>query len=194
MKRLPSLCVAAMMAAAMMTPGFVRAADAALCTDGIVGALFQNYPRGGWLEFRGHLHARFVDVQSECQYRVFFDRAHVTFNEDDVFLGGIAYGFPYKALGISRNAAIAEIEMNEDRVWLAEVMPHGKIGALVEQPLMRTAYGDFLHPVDGLTVGTAPRLHNAASPRGLCEHLGEQVSWKTRCYGEGLFTHFSGQR
>ncbi len=104
------------------------------------------------MEFRGHLRPRFVDALNECQYRLFNDGAEYTFNEDDVFLGGASLIYDYKAAGVTRAEAIAEIEMVETRVWLAEVLPDGEAGELVEQPLMRTAYKNFIHDLFGLVV------------------------------------------
>jgi len=62
---------------------------------------------------------------------------------------GIVWFSDYKELGLTREQAIAEIELSEDRVWLAEVLPGGGMGALVEQPLMRTSFKDTIHDVLG---------------------------------------------
>ena len=80
------------------------------------------------------------------------DGEEFTFNEDDVFVGGILWFYDFKAAGVTRPAAIADIEMNVDRVWLAEVLPGGELGPLVEQPLMRTAYKDIQHLFFGQVV------------------------------------------
>ena len=105
------------------------------------------------MELRGHLRPRLVEAFNECQYRAFLNGDHFTFNEDDVFLGGISWLYDYKAAGITRAAAIAETEAIENQLWLAEASPDGQIiGALVEQPLMRTAYKDFHHVIFGHVV------------------------------------------
>jgi hypothetical protein len=44
------------------------------------------------------------------QYRLYLDGADVTFSEDDWFLAGIVLYWEYEALGISREAGIAELE------------------------------------------------------------------------------------
>ena len=163
----------------MMMPGLVQAADASPCTHGTAQALFQNLPIGGFLELRGHVRPRLVEAFNECQYRVFRDGDEVTFNEDNVFVGGILWFYDFKAAGVTRPAAIADIEMNVDRVWLAEVLPGGELGPLVEQPLMRTVYWDVQHVFFGQVVYQHRAFYNAASTEGLREHFGEQLSGTT---------------
>jgi hypothetical protein len=101
---------------------------------------------------RGIDQSKLVDSLSRCQYRLFSNGATYTFSEYDVFLGGIVWLGDYKARGITRQDAIAEIEATDDRVWMAELGPAGEIGELVEQPLMRTSYKTIPHPVFGMTV------------------------------------------
>jgi hypothetical protein len=69
-----------------------------------------------------------------------------------VFLGGVVWISDYKERGLARSQGISEIEASQDRVWLAEVLPGGAIGELIEQPLVRSAYKNFVHSVFGLTV------------------------------------------
>jgi hypothetical protein len=108
------------------------------------------------MEDRGNLRPRRVDAAHQCTYRVWRggdDGLHVTFSEDDVFLGGITWFSDYKTAGISRAEAIAGIEPQVDRVWLAEATPDGTIiGPLVEQPLTYTAFKNVKHKELGLLV------------------------------------------
>ena len=88
MKRLPGLSLAAMLAAAMLTPG----------PGHIFVYLFQILPLGAALrEIRGHLRPRLVEAYNECQYRVWFDGDTFTFNEDDE--GWLAKVLPGGELG-----------------------------------------------------------------------------------------------
>ena len=89
---------------------------------------------------------------ARCQYRLFFDGQHFTFSEDDWILGGRVDIYDYVASGITRAEAIAALELDRDRVWLAKVEPNGSLGPAVEQPLIRTAYTDWNHSIFGLTV------------------------------------------
>ena len=95
---------------------------------------------------------KLLDTLASCQYRLFRDGTTVTFNEDDVILGGVAYFHDYVQLGVSRPQAVAELETIHDRVWLAAVLPDGSVGDLEEQPLMRTSYKDIMSGLLGLAV------------------------------------------
>ena len=95
---------------------------------------------------------RLLDSLSRCQYRLFRDGETFTFSEDDVIVGGVSYLYDYAQLGVTRQAAIAEIESTTDRVCLAETMPDGTIGECVEQLLMHSAYKNVMSVTFGLTV------------------------------------------
>jgi hypothetical protein len=71
-------------------------------------------------------------IGNPCQYRLFWDGQTRTFCQGNPILGGVIAIYDYKALGVSRAAAIADLERSHDRVWVDSV----------EQPLMRTAYKD----------------------------------------------------
>jgi hypothetical protein len=103
------------------------------CTMGDAEAVFQALPvAAGVMRPRGQDHPGLLEASFNCQYRLWFDGESFTFCEDDVIVGGIVYFWEYKALGIARDAAIADIELFTDRVWLNGV----------EQLLRRTAYKD----------------------------------------------------
>lgn len=92
------------------------------------------------------------EAAARCQYRLFFDGEHFTFSEDDWILGGIVDFYDYVASGITRAEAIAALELDTDRAWLAKVQPNGSLGPAVEQSLMRTAYTDWNHSIFGVCV------------------------------------------
>src|SRR5262245_51434041 len=78
------------------------------CTLGDAMSLFEAFPVPFQImKPRGLDEPKLISSVAECQYRVFFDGKTYTFNEDDVFLGGILWLADYKALGISREDAIA---------------------------------------------------------------------------------------
>jgi hypothetical protein len=113
------------------------------CTIGDASALFQVSPLPNQvMRPRGQDHPGLLDAYSRCQYRVFRDGETFTFCEGDFFMGGTVAFFDYKAAGISRAAAIAELELATDRVWLDGV----------EQILQRTAYKDLMSVNLGLIV------------------------------------------
>src|SRR5687768_17540660 len=118
-----SSVVTGLVAALALLPGYAEAATPRLCTRGMAQSLFQSAPvTFAAQESRGNLRPRRVDAAHQCQYRVWRgddDDNHVTFSEDDFFLGGVTYFFDYKAAGVPRKEAIAEMEQGEDRVWLA---------------------------------------------------------------------------
>jgi hypothetical protein len=87
---------------------------------------------------------RLHDVLS-CQYRLYEDREHFTFGDEDWFVGGIAHFLTYEDLeqfGMTREEGIAELETITSRLWLAKISPRGQVGTPVEQSLMQTAYKD----------------------------------------------------
>ncbi len=90
----------------------------------------------------------------DCQYRMWAHGEHFTFQEDDWFLTGATYAYPYQAAGVTRDEAIAELAKYSDRLWLTKLQPGTRkaIGPAVEQPLTLTAYSDAVHPEDGLLV------------------------------------------
>jgi hypothetical protein len=105
-------------------------------------------PAGGPRCTVGEAHANFEAPLQEiigefaCQYRLFFDGDSRTFCEDDVILGGVNVLFDYKALGVSREEAIADLERYGERVWIDGV----------EQQVVHTAYKDGQHPAFGQVV------------------------------------------
>jgi hypothetical protein len=101
---------------------------------------------------RGIEGPKLLDALAECQYRLFRDGATVTFSEEDVILGGVAYLYEYVQLGTTRDQAVAELEAIQDRVWLGPVLPDGSVGDLVEQPLMHTNYKNIMSSLLALTV------------------------------------------
>lgn len=116
-------------------------------------ALFQELPiPAGVMRPRGITKPAFVQNLSKCQYRVFLDGQTFTFHEDDYITGGVVLLSEYKALGMTRAQAIADLELEEDRVWLAKKRADGTFEDPVEQPLMRTAYKDVDNQVFGLSV------------------------------------------
>jgi hypothetical protein len=118
------------------------------CTAGAAQSLFQELPLGSQvMRPRGQDHPGLLEATARCQYRLFRDGNTVTFCEDDFILGGIVWATAYKADGISRAAAIADIEATTDRAWL-----DGQ-----EQVLKRTAYKD----VNSAELGLAVFQHRA---------------------------------
>jgi hypothetical protein len=111
---------------------------ASTCSLGQANALFQEFviPILVWRP-RGIDHPKLVDSLAGCQYRLFRDGTTVTFTEDDWFVGGITYLGDYEQLGRPLAEVIADLEANQDRVWLRR---SGGIDSWVEQPLERTAY------------------------------------------------------
>lgn len=122
------------------------------CTRGDAQALAEALPVAAAMRARGHDHPGILEAFGACQYRVFRDGRTFTFNESDHFVGGIVWLWNYMASAITRNEAIADLELREDRVWLAAKRPDGTLGERVEQPLERTAYKGLKHPVFGLVV------------------------------------------
>lgn len=83
--------------------------DEAGCTSGNARSMFESF--FSFLE----------DAVPPCQFRLFWDGQTVTFCEDDVILGGVNYRWGYDELGelgMSREDAVADLELFEDRVWL----------------------------------------------------------------------------
>ena len=104
----------------------VSAAPTEPCTLGDARQQFETFP----LTFEG---------VPPCQYRLFFNDQTFTFREGDYFLGGVVRRESYDpSVPGGRDAAIARLERDVFRVWIAEETGGG-IGELVEQPLMRTA-------------------------------------------------------
>ena len=105
------------------------------CSRGDALAVFDSFPT-------------FVTLEGgypPCQYRLFWDREHVTFHDGDWFVGGIAYFFTDEELqqfGMTRQEGIAELENIAGRLWLATIGPRGKVGTLIEQSLMTSGYKD----------------------------------------------------
>ena len=148
--RLRSLLLLVALAGSSMgsvAPTIVASSDAASipqrCTMGDAEAVFQALPvTAGVMKPRGQDHPGLLEASFECQYRVWFDGESYTFCEDDVIVGGIVYFWEYKALGIARDAAIADMELLTSRVWLDGV----------EQDLRRTTYKNANFAGLGLSV------------------------------------------
>ena len=105
------------------------------CSQGDALAVFESF-------------GTFVRLNEEvppCQYRLYADREHFTFDDEDWFVGGIAQFFTYEELeqfGMTRDEGIAELETITSQLWLAKIGPRGKVGTPVEQSLMETSYKD----------------------------------------------------
>lgn len=113
------------------------------CTKGDAEALFQVSPLPRQvMQSRGQDHPGLLEAYSNCQYRIFNDGASYTFCESDYIAGGIVAYWDYKAAGVTRTEAIADIESTVDRVWLDGV----------EQTLRVTAYKDLYSVNLGLIV------------------------------------------
>ncbi len=115
------------------------------CTESDARTLFQAFYVAA---FRSEGLDGLVD---RCSYRLFRDGATYTFSEDDVFLGGVNWTVPLEP-GVTRKEAIAEIELNTDRVWIAPVLPDGTLGELVEQEVHVAAPKNAKHPTLGKVV------------------------------------------
>lgn len=121
-------------------PAAVRQAP---CTMGDASALFQVSPLPSQImRPRGQDHPGLLEAYSRCQYRFFRDGETFTFCEDDFIVGSKVPNFDYKASGLSRAEAIAELELDVDRVWLDGV----------ERVLQRTSYRDLYSVNFGLIV------------------------------------------
>jgi len=152
MRRLPLRSLIVFIALlGMLLPGAAPSAAADIapaavqerCTEGDAEALLQVSPLPRQvMQPRGQDHPGLLEAYSSCQYRVFNDGATYTFCESDFIVGGIVAYWDYKASGISRADAIAEMESAVDRVWLDGV----------EQTLRVTAYRDLYSVNLGLTV------------------------------------------
>jgi hypothetical protein len=103
------------------------------CNEGDAQAMLQAEPVAAEMLRRGQDHPGLLDTLAACQYRVYLDGRTFTFCEDDVILGGLVWFWPYVTAGISREDAIADIELIQDRVWI-----DGE-----EQTLERTAFKDL---------------------------------------------------
>ena len=141
---------AALLIAALGVQAPARA-DVQTCTKGdaqlnlnagpsIVGAV--------WIPGRGEA-GNAVDAVASCRYNVFADGETFTFTAQDWFVGQITWLAAYKADGIPRADAIADIRLTVDRVWLAPVLPDGSIGPLVEQALHYSQFKDTFRPCCG---------------------------------------------
>jgi hypothetical protein len=124
-------------------PGSQGTGGQGRCTVGDAQALFQVLAVPySVMKLRGQDHPGLLAAFDECQYRLFFDGESFTFCEADVIVGGVVLFWDYKAVGISRAAAIADLEQSVDRVWL-----NGQ-----EQVLQRTGYKNVNSPDFGLIV------------------------------------------
>ena len=85
---------------------------------------------------------------ANCRYSVFLDGTTVTFRANEPFVGQIAALYILEES--SRADVIADLQLLQDRVWLAPVLPDRSVGAKVEQPLnygslKSTQHVDFGH-------------------------------------------------
>ena len=87
-----------------------------------------------------------------CQYRLFWDGEHVTFQEADWFVGGVVSFWDYQRSGITRAEAIVELEKYTDRLWLSQIGPGGAVGTPVELTLANTGYKNTYRKELGLVV------------------------------------------
>ena len=122
-----------------------HAADSRPCGYGDARSIFESLEVANEILLFGGPDQPRAHTLIHCQYRFFWEDGHpllggpVTFSDQDVFLGGIAFFLSYKSVDLmTRNEAIALLEGIEVRTWLAEVTEHG-VGELVEQPLMTSA-------------------------------------------------------
>ena len=124
-----------------------------VCTKGTAQALSQVLPIAAKvISVRGNDHARLVEGLGECQYRLFADGATFTFSEDDYFVGGVVWLSDYKESQISRQSAVNDTNLIQDRAWLAKLDANGNPGPVVEQVLQRTAFKDVMTQNLGLVV------------------------------------------
>jgi hypothetical protein len=156
MNRMLKLVAAGLAAAAFVPTAGLSASPSPLpCSQPIAYAMFAAFLPLIDLRNQGLAPPPVTDVLKRCQYRFFPVPGigdHRTFTEDDWVLGGIVYSTSYVADGVTRAAAVADLELGTDRVSLAKVQPNGHLGPAVEQPLMRTGYTDWNHSTYGLTV------------------------------------------
>lgn len=109
------------------------------CSESDARTLFQAFYPAAFVSQGIH------DLVERCQYRLSWDGQTVTFSEDDVFVGGVNWVYPYAEAGVTQKEARAEISMNVDRVWIAPVLPDGSLGELVEQEVHESAIKTFNH-------------------------------------------------
>jgi hypothetical protein len=117
----------------------VARADSTTCSKGHAQAQFQAFPT--FFNYQPR-----EDDFPPCQYRLFLDGEHLTFSEEDWFLGGVVLYYEYEQLGATRQAGIADIEKYANRLWLSEIGPGGQVGTPIEQTLMETTYKDIESP------------------------------------------------
>ena len=77
-----------------------------------------------------------------CQYRIWLDKGHFTFTEDDWFFGGNALAFDYEAEGITRDEAIAILERSGTGCGSPDRLRGKRIGPLIEQTLQLSGFRD----------------------------------------------------
>jgi hypothetical protein len=121
-------------------------ADFETCTPGDANSILNAGPTiANVIWFNGRAAAgNPVDSISTCRFGFFQDGETVTFRARDTFVGQIAWLTPYEAFGWSRDAAIADTKLYQDRAWLAPVLPDGSVGAAVEQTLNYSAFKDVV--------------------------------------------------
>jgi hypothetical protein len=146
-----AVCVIGLITGSVATAG-VSPPTTSPCTYGDAMQTFEA-------PFTGNL------IDSECQYRLYRDGETFIFCEGDYILGGIVFFWEYKLLGIPREEAIADIELNEDRVWIDGV----------EMPLMHTVFKNG--GVRRRETWSLPHVgHQPAAGRRARELLGELPS------------------
>lgn len=134
--------VGALLASLLWTPARNATADEVHCSRGDARAVWEAFATKLFVE----------GDYPPCQYRLFWGGQHVTFHEDDWFVGGNSLFIAYDQEGLTREQAIAELERLSGRLWLSMIDPNGKVGPAVEQTLMETTYKDMVLPGFGLIV------------------------------------------
>ncbi len=187
MRRTGSVVVSLLLVAVIGIPG-ARASAAPPCTTQGARMLFQ-YSMLGFDPVNAG--TPIADLVLRCQYRLYLDGETVTFRENDVFLGGIAYWYTeaeLAELGWTWRQAIADMESIDQRVWLARVRADGSIGRLVEQPLRSTAYRHYTHSEMGRLVSDPSRVRNPVAGGRLRERV-SAASPGVGIHGHGASPH-----
>jgi hypothetical protein len=137
---LPGVAPTVVAASAADSPGAIQPVT---CSLGDVSALLEVSPLPSQvMRARGQDHPGLLDAYAQCQYRLFRDGETFTFCEDDYIFGSKVANYDYKASGLSREEAIAELDQNVDRAWLDGI----------ERILEASSYKDLYSVTFGLTV------------------------------------------
>jgi hypothetical protein len=118
-----------------------------------VEALLQTLPVPNQvMRPRGQDHPGLLEAFADCQYRLFRDGETFVFSADEPFLGGVVWVSDYVNLGITRQEAIADLELHLNQIWLAEVLPDGSVGEPVEQTIECTGFKGLITQTFGQVV------------------------------------------